>query len=247
MRKITTFRLSNRKLSTFAINWIEAINNSNVPESTQGPLYEALVSNKAMFSAAILRGKHSELTIELNRIGQERNVTVSGMKGMVRNLTKSPIQAEREAATLLFKVFTSSGSSLTRAICSEQTGVINSLLGELSNASYNGAITTINLGYWITKLTELQASYISVNSQRDSHQRSIKETKCATTLRIDLTEAINNYYDWVYGLTLSSNVEGWKTLEAELMYRYQKAIASISSKPDNQSSSDTDSTTPSQE
>ncbi|WP_243346877.1 DUF6261 family protein [Parabacteroides sp. FAFU027] len=241
MRNFSTSKLTIRKLSTLSINLIGAVRKSGIPEAQQGAVFEELVNQDALFTLAIARSRYSSQNQSLTAISAERSRIISGFKGIVYNLTKSPIQAERDAANLLYPVFTSFGRSLTKTIISEQTGVINTFLAKLREQKYTDALNAINLSSWKSKVEELQQSFVDQYVDRDSDQKDINVTKSATGMREDLTDAINNYYEWIHATSIVNKQEIWKNLAETLMQNYNNAVSSISTSSDNTSSTDSSS------
>jgi hypothetical protein len=230
MKQMSLSRLTNLQLSTFSTNFIEIITKSKAEGAQAGKLYDELVMQDEQLSSAVNRTRYSELTKELNSIGAERNKITTGMKGVLRNLKKSPIKEESEAATLLFSTLSELGTDLIRDVQGKQTAAVKSLLGTLTKEEYADAIARTNLQNWISHLDELQSTYVTTNNLRNSHQRSINESQSASSLRPNLSDAVNKYYAWTYGQSLSLDLATWTTLNADLLYCYKKAISDATTK-----------------
>ncbi|MDP4270381.1 MAG: DUF6261 family protein, partial [Bacteroidota bacterium] len=189
MKQMFFSRLSNLQLSTFSTNFLEIIAKSNANGVTSGKLYEELLTQDGLLSEAVNRTRFSELTQQLNSIGAERKKTITGMKGILYNLTKSPVKSESEAASLLYSAFSDMGPALIREVQNKQTGAIKSLLNTLAKTEYADAITKTNMVNWISHLDSLQSSFITTNNLRNSHQRTINQSQSATSIRPGLADA----------------------------------------------------------
>ncbi|MDR0728873.1 MAG: DUF6261 family protein [Prevotellaceae bacterium] len=169
--------------------------------------------------------RKSEITEQINVQDRVRDGLFRGLAETIQGSTHHYDPAVATAATLLSDIFKHYGN-IARKTLDDETAAINDLLRELAFPAAAAAVTTLNVGAWVTKLTQANATFTDLMTER------YQETAAQTPYRMSTTRRdTDRYYHSIVGLLEGQQMVGNHVADAlirdlnAVLERYKRILA----------------------
>lgn len=145
-------------------------------------------------------------TVSLGVLDAERDKGAQYLLDKVQSAMKSPVAAEREAATLLWTVL-KTYSGITRETVNEETALIDGMLLDMRKPQFSATITTLGLEAGMNELESLNNQYATLVAERDDKQKEAGQRLKTVELREKLGDLFEELCDRAFAHNLVNPTE----------------------------------------
>ncbi|MGT2846125.1 DUF6261 family protein [Streptococcus massiliensis] len=199
--KIIDFRLGHLRhaeFSQFIARFLDDVEKENLDvkkEDVLSRLLATLKSKLPAYQASLGQVRASEKSASITEADQLRDEDFQALRDAIKPYRSSRRENEKAAYKTLDLLF-DQYKKASQVSYEEETALLNSLLDKLKQADYQAAVEVLALGRFVTNLTESQAAFDKVFSER-SQEKLAKVSYDTKQLRKDLVAPYQQLCDYV--------------------------------------------------
>ncbi len=170
---------------------LEAYSQSGITEDAilQSVIDELSAINTS-FTVAMTQ---SRMLSELENYDDMRDSVIRGIYYYLHGCTHLPVETTSSAAKRLLAEFKKYGLGVSKLSYTEESGQLNSLLGDLKNTDNAADITAVpNLKEMVEKLEQTQKDFQRMHSKYLSQLSQVQNKQTASVLKYDLMGVLND-------------------------------------------------------
>lgn len=209
-------------VSAIATGVIEVVDDSDVQEVKETPLYSNIVSEQVVFKESLARLRKSDSTEAKVVADKKRDGSFIGVRKYFDSLTYSPVEGVCEKATKLYGIVNMYGSGVESFPDSKESEYLSIIIAKLMEPANFQMVTEVGGKEYLEKLVKDEKEFMANWGDQEADKHAFRNSKSATQSRRKLESAINVFYGYlVYSASYApANRDKFAKLQSAIYSRY---------------------------